>query len=187
MNINTLILLGRSGCGKDTQADLLKEKYGYMILSTGELFRSLAQEQTFAGKKVAVTLEKGELPPGWLAEFLWTRWLTGQQSLPERFIFNGAPRRLDEAEELDEALEWFGRQDGKALLVDISSQEAKQRLLKRARDDDDERAIDERLMWFEESVVPVIAHYETLGRLVRINGEQPIEKVFEDIVKNLEQ
>lgn len=186
MSTDTISLLGRSGCGKDTQAALLEQKFGYAILSTGVLFRALAQEPTAAGKRVAALLEKGDLPPGWLAEFLWTRWLLEKKSLPEHLIFNGAPRRLDEAKELDEVLDFFERVDLGVLLIDISRAEAKRRLLKRGRADDDERAINERLDWFEKDVLPVIDYYERSSRLVRINGQQPIEDVFKEILSKLD-
>lgn len=180
-----IIFLGRSGCGKDTQAKFLQEQHGFSVIKTGDLFRSLAAEPTFTGKKIARILEEGGLPPSWLAEYLWTRNLITAPDFPGRIIFNGAPRRLHEAQELDDVLGWFERADTGAFLLDISREEARARLLKRGRTDDDERAIAERLDWFEEIVMPVVEYYEKSGRLVRINGEQSIEKVFEEILSKI--
>lgn len=99
------------------------------------------------------------------------------------------------------------------LLIDISREEAFNRLTKRrickkcgklipwvgefkklkvcdacsgelvTRPDDAEEAINNRLDYYEENVVPVVKYYEQQGKLIKINGEQPIEKVFEDILK----
>jgi len=113
----TFIILGRSGSGKGTQAHLLEEKIGHssprdsvstnpcLYIKTGELFRALAQKDTFIGRKVNDILLSGDLPQQWLAEFLWQSELiksiiTGEENI----IFDGMPRRLDEAKELDEAI-----------------------------------------------------------------------------------
>ena len=99
------------------------------------------------------------------------------------------------------------------ILVDISKEEAFGRLTKRrqckkckrlipwvgkfkelkvcdkchgeliTRVDDKEEAIKNRLDYYEKNVVPVIEYYRKKDRLIKINGEQPIEKVFEDILK----
>jgi adenylate kinase len=99
------------------------------------------------------------------------------------------------------------------ILIDISREEAFNRLTKRrickncqklipwvgdfknlevcdecggeliTRIDDSPEAINKRLDYFEDKVIPVIEFYEKNNRLIKINGEQPIEKVFEDILK----
>ncbi|MDP3795050.1 MAG: nucleoside monophosphate kinase [bacterium] len=184
--INTIILLGRSGCGKDTQAELLKERYGHTIVSSGRLFRTLATQPTFAGKKISALLDKGGLPPSWLAEFLWTRYFIDQDP-PEKMIFNGFPRRPEEARTLDEVVTWFNRDHSlKVVLIDISRREALTRLVKRGRADDDETTINERLDWFDTEVGRVIEYYKSSNRLIPVNGEQSIEAVFNEIVAGIE-
>ena len=53
------------------------------------------------------------------------------------------------------------------------------------RADDKPEAIKKRLQEFKEHTIPVINYYKKKNRLVEINGEQSIEKVFEDILKNI--
>ncbi|MBD3207867.1 MAG: adenylate kinase, partial [Candidatus Nealsonbacteria bacterium] len=103
------------------------------------------------------------------------------------------------------------------LLVDISKEEAIQRLTKRrmcsqcgriipfvgkfkeidkcdkcggdliTREDDDIEGVKERLGWFDTDVKPVIDYYQGKGKLTKINGEQSIEDVFEDVLKALKK
>jgi adenylate kinase len=183
----TYIILGRSGSGKGTQAHLLEEKISpCLYVKTGELFRALAQRDTFIGRKVNKILLSGVLPQQWLAEFLWqgeliSRIITGQENI----IFDGMPRRLDEAKELDEMLEWLERKNLNVILLDISREEAKARLLKRLRSDDVSSAIDKRLDWFEAEVMPVVEYYKASGRLIIVDGIGSIEEIFERIIKVL--
>lgn len=55
------------------------------------------------------------------------------------------------------------------------------------RPDDTVEGVKNRLKWFEEQVGETIRHYESMGRLIRINGEQPVEDVFKDIMKEIEK
>jgi len=51
------------------------------------------------------------------------------------------------------------------------------------RSDDTIKAVKNRLKWFKTEVQPIINYYRKTGRLIKINGEQPIEDVFKDILK----
>jgi adenylate kinase len=120
-----------------------------------------------------------------------------------------------EAEMLDETLSWYGWKNTRVLLIDISREEAFDRLTKRricktcektfpfigkfktlekcdkcggelkTRMDDSPQAINERLDFYDEEVLPVVGHYERKGILTKINGEQEIEKVFEEILEKI--
>lgn len=182
----TIIVLGRSGSGKGTQVELLKKLFEpYLSVYTGDLFRALEKEETLAGKKVRELVDSGGLPPEWIAEFLWQKELIYKLKDSENIIFDGSPRRLDEAEKLDEVLSWLGRTDLKVVLVDITEDEAVERLLKRARKDDTEESIRSRLNWFNTDAMPAIEYYEKSGRLIKIDGMGNIEEIHERIKKAL--
>jgi adenylate kinase len=184
--VNTIVLLGRSGCGKNTQADLIGHNYGHIIISSGDLLRELATKPLIAGKKIAALLDQGGLPPAWLVDFLLIRYFL-EQDPPAQMVLNGYPRRIGEAETFDEVMQWFGREkEILAILVDISREEAKRRLLSRARPDDSDARIEERLNWYESEVMPVVEYYESSQRLIRVNGEQSVEDVQKEIVDKLE-
>lgn len=212
------IVLGRSGCGKGTQAKLLAEKLGLPIIGSGDLLRERAKLSDPVGRKIKSIIDKGELAPSSFMVHLWTDRL---EELEKKngdlrgVILDGFPRKLLEAAILDETLDLYGWKNVKIFLIDISRQEAVNRLTKRricktcgktfpyigkykdlekcdqcggqlvARQDDKPESIQERLEYFEQEVMPVIEHYEKKGWLVRINGEQEIEKVFEEILRKI--
>lgn len=184
-NSQTLVFLGRSGSGKGTQVELIKKMLEpYLYIYTGDLFRALAKTDSFAGKKIKSVVDSGGLPEEWLASFLWQRELIEKFKGEENLIFDGTPRRLEEAENLDKVLEWLERKEGlRAVLVNITEEEAMTRLLKRARVDDSDESIKSRLGWFKTSTEPVVDYYEKSGRLIRIDGMGSIEEIHQRIIK----
>ena len=211
-----IALIGRSGSGKGTQAKLLMKKFGLKEITTGALFRELAKQNTETGREVKKILAIGGLPPAWLAEYLWVKKIVEKTKPTDGLVFDGSPRRVSEAQLLDKILPWYGRTRFKLILIDISQKEAFDRLTKRRtckscgrlipwvgefkklkvcdkcggklyyRKDDNPKAIKGRMEFYKKSVVPTIKYYIKRKRLIRINGEQSIEKVFEDILKAIE-
>jgi adenylate kinase len=185
------VLIGRSGCGKGTQANLLIEKLGNLHhISTGDLFRKLASSESATAKKIAEVIESGGLPFDDIATTLWMYEIAHHVKEGQGFILDGAPRRLNEAANFDRFMDFLGQTEETAiLLIDISRPEAFRRLMKRGerdtRADDAEEFINNRLDYYEERVVPVVECYEKEGRLVRINGEQPVEHVHKEILEKL--
>lgn len=210
-----IILIGRSGSGKGTQAELLMEHFNnFYYLSTGDLFRDLAEHDTDAGKRVKKVLEMGGLPYDDLATTLWMHNLAYNLKEEQGLMADGFPRRLNEAKSLDSFLEFLGRKENTFyVLIGISKEEAFTRLSKRricadcgrlipwleefkkiekcdkcggalkTRSDDTSEAIKGRMDFYNERVTEVIDYYKGQGKLIEINGEQSIEKVFEDILK----
>lgn len=179
-----IILLGRAGSGKGTQGKFLAKELGLKYISSGSLFRTLAKENTPLGKKIKEILIKGGLQPDWLAFWLWVNEL--KRIDPSwGIILDGASRRLEEAKLLDKVFTQIERPNLKVLLIDISRQEALERMIKRGRIDDTPRVIKERLDWFDKDVIPSVRYYEKTGRLIRVNGEQSREEVFNEILEKL--
>lgn len=126
-------------------------------------------------------------------------------------IMDGSPRTLSEAKLLQEAFDWYEWQIY-PILIDISREEAENRLIHRRicagcgqlipfveeyknmekcdkcggelmhRNDDETAAIKERLDYYEKQVQPAIDYYEQQGTLIKVNGEQPIEDVFDELL-----
>ena len=181
---DALFLIGRPGGGKGTQAKLLKQRYGYAIVSTGALFRKLAQKPTKVGKNVKRTLAQGKLMPSWLAMKVV---LDALEKFPASrpVIFDGSPRTAQEAEWLLEALSWFGRNRVCAVHLHIAPVSSFERLFARNRHDDTRIAIRERLNEFEHKVALALRLLKRKKLLKEINGNQPILKVAQDIRKAL--
>jgi len=208
-------LIGRSGCGKGTQADLLMKHFGNLFyVSTGNMLRELSKMDTLAGKAAKKVLENGELIPDFMIIGLWMRELCMNLKEEQGFLFDGALRRLSEVKVADGFLKFLDRENTFfPILLDIPRQEAFDRLTKRRickkcgkiipwvgefkklekcdacggelfhRQDDNLEAIKNRLDYFDKEVVEVLEYYKNDNRLITINGDQPIEKVFEDIMK----
>ncbi|MBI2633780.1 MAG: nucleoside monophosphate kinase [Parcubacteria group bacterium] len=179
----TITIIGRSGCGKGTQAKMLRDHLKVeFYVSTGDIFRQMATLDTLAGKKIAEILRSGGLIPDWLAYTTWQKELIEKLLNPEEnIIFDGAPRRVKEAESLDEVMAWFGRPLPTPILLDVSHDEAYKRLKLRGRPDDTEENIRERLSWYETEVVPVLDYYKKQGRLLKVDGMPLPDEVFSNI------
>jgi len=126
-------LLGRSGCGKGTQAELLMQHFGNIFyISTGGLLRDLAKLDTAAGKGIKKILNEGGLAPDYVIIGLWMREACYNLKEDQGVIFDGAPRRLIEAHAIDEFMGFLNRKDNFfPILLDISREEAFNRLTKR--------------------------------------------------------
>lgn len=182
----TIVVLGRSGSGKGVQIGLLAKKLKpVLVVHTGSHFRALARHTTLVGKIIRDFLKKGILAPDWLASYMWIDALIRNLDRKKSVIFDGSPRQKHEAQLLDEVLGLFGRKNLIALYIDVSEKEVTRRLMLRERGDDRPSAIKNRLAFFKKNVMPSIQYYKKTKRLIRINGEQTVERVFADICKAL--
>ena len=129
-----IIVLGKSGSGKGTQAELVKEKLGLDYIGSGDLLRARAKEKDFTGKEIAKRLAVGALIP---TPAIFKLWLDATEKLKDEknfkgLVMDGNPRKILEAYLIDDALEFYGWDKSvKIILVDISDKEAIWRLTKR--------------------------------------------------------
>ena len=182
-----ILLIGRSGCGKGTQAKLLIKHFKIDIfIQTGDLFRKWAEQPTVTGKKIKKILSKGGLLEDWVAVYNWQRELFDNlKSEEQSIIFDGLARRLDEAKILDKVMQWLER-PLTPILIDITREEAFERLQLRDRSDDTDENINKRLDWYDNEVIQSVNYYEKQGRLLKIDGMPTEKEVFENILKALE-
>ncbi len=182
-------LIGRPGCGKGTQAERIVEKTGWQPIYTGKLLRERAKKDDFMGGKINKALSEGRLIPTPIVFNIWMPKLIEfrRDSDTEGVIFDGNPRKLYEARMLEEVFELFEWSDDfTPIHIDISTEEARERLLKRGRADDNEKEIERRLGWFETEVRPVLDYYEEKGILRIVDGEKSIDEVQKEILDILE-
>jgi len=169
----TLVILGRSGSGKGTQARRIVARLrslGGLHVSTGELIRKFMRGRSPAAAIARRVMKQGGLHPSWLAAYLWLGLIVVKGGGTRHLIFDGACRRLFEAKLLDEVMVWYGRPLPLCIYIDVARKEAMRRLLGRGRADDTVPAIKKRLDYFSRDVVPVLRYYQNRGRMIRVDG-----------------
>lgn len=214
----SIVIFGRAGSGKGTQAELLAEKFGLEHFSSGEALRGRQKANDFTAKKLTEVMNKGKWAPPSVIIKIWMDKLEAfnKKKNFRGWIYDGGPRFIIEAELLNLALGWYEwEKNTKVFLIDISEKEALNRLTKRrqckkcgkiipwvgefkkvkkchkcggelfSRPDDKPKVINQRLAEFKKNTMPAIRFFKKQKKLININGEQPIEEVFKDVLKAL--
>jgi adenylate kinase len=209
-----LVLLGRQGAGKGTQAQLLADNYGVGHLSTGDLLRAAASEGTAAGLQAKGYMDEGELVPDSIVVRVVEERFTSD-FLERGFVLDGFPRTVVQAEKLERVLN--GQDLDLVIDLDVPREIVLHRIAGRRvcescgatyhismppkqewicdncsgrvvqRDDDTEEAVTRRLEIYEEETVPIIDFYCNLGKLVVVDGVGETEDVFKRLVAEVEQ
>jgi adenylate kinase len=190
------IIIGRSGSGKGTQADLLGkvllERGVEKILhtTTGAGFREFIEGDSYAAKLSKEITNSGALSPEFLAIWNWSNIFIKNITGNETVILDGAPRRMAEVEALHSAIKFFGYEKPIVMYLDVSETWAMDKLASRGREDDSLREEQERKMeWFNQDVLPCLDAYSRDSRYsyIHVNGEQTIEEVHAEILKKLDE
>ncbi|MEK7142462.1 MAG: nucleoside monophosphate kinase [Patescibacteria group bacterium] len=188
------ILIGRAGCGKGTQADLLMEylkKNNYtdaVYIYVGSGLRDFIKKNSSLTSKLAdEIMQKGDMEPSFLSVWALSDELIKKMNKNTSLVIDGFPRNLTEAEIIDEAIGFYGLKNIYPIFIETSREDSRKRLLNRGRSDDTEVAIKRRLDYFDEYVQPVIDYYEKESkfRLTRVSGEQGIEGVHQEILEKI--
>ncbi len=188
------VLLGRSGSGKGTQATLLKEallKVGHdrvLHTTTGGGFREFLTEDNYTSHLTKEVMNGGGLNPEFLAIWNWTNIFINNIKGEDTVILDGAPRRMIEVDALHSALQFYDYSFPVIIHLEVREHWAKERLKERGREDDGgEEEIERKMRWYMDDVLPCVDYYahHPLYRFIRINGEQAIDKVFDDLKRAL--
>lgn len=184
-----LALMGMIASGKETQTEILKNKYSLQPIETGVFTRNLLKEKTKDGEWARRTAGKG-LP---LPTVLMQRFLIKQiDKKPKNkdLIFIGGPRLKPEAQLARKILNQKG-QDIFVIYLSLTDKEVYKRSLKRKKGNmkdiykvfDTKDIIRKRIKWHKDQVFKTVNYFDNLGKLKKINGNQSIEKVSKDIEK----
>ena len=189
------IFLGRSGCGKGTQADLLMThlcKVGDKSCKTihvesGALIREYSKGDSYTQKKTNSVMSSGLLIPEAVIVSLWMKLLDENYTGSENIVFDGCPRKLRESQLLNDTLTFYNIEKPIVISVNVSKNWSEKRLMGRARKDDTPDSIKKRLEWYETDVVPVLNYYRNnpYYNVIDVNGEQPIEDVQNELLAKL--
>ena len=166
MDIKTVIFIGPQGSGKGTQIEKLKavlegrDRRRVVDIQTGRRFRALAATQeTYAEDKIAATLATGILQPDFVTTVLWGRAMMDQLDDKSHLLIDGFPRTVGQIPDLEDAFAFFGRVSIEIVNLQTPEAVVRERMQVRARADDTEHSIEERLRWYREDTLPVIEYY----------------------------
>ncbi len=194
MNQKSFIFIGRSGCGKGTQAKLLNEylkkvdpKRDILYIQTGDEFRKFIVGNSDTQKMSKAISDVGGLQPEFLAIYMWANVLVNKFTKNEHIIMDGMPRKLHEAGVADSIFEFYGLMRPIVIYLDLSKEASIDRLMARKRADDTREDIAERLSWFETDVVPAIEYYKNNKKydFVYLDGNRSVEEIHNDIIAHV--
>lgn len=178
-----IVLFGKPGAGKGTQAEFLKEKYNLTHLSTGDIFRFNIKNDTDLGRLAKTFIDKGDLVPDEVTiQMLQSEVDKNPDSAG--FLFDGFPRTIAQAEALDAFLASKNQEITATIALEADDEILVARILKRGEtsgraDDLDEPTIRNRYAKFNEETAPLMEYYKKQDKFHAVNGIGTIAEVTE--------
>ncbi|XP_074567894.1 UMP-CMP kinase 3-like [Curcuma longa] len=176
--ITVVFVLGGPGCGKGTQCTKIAENFGFTHLSAGELLREEVKSGSEDGAMIQNMMMEGKLVPVEVTIKLLLRAIL--ESGNDKFLIDGFPRD----EENRAAFESITNiEPDFVLFLDCPEEEMKRRILARnqGRADDSIQTMRKRFKVYMDSTIPVLDHYNSRGKLRKVDASRPIDEVFEDV------
>lgn len=175
-----LILIGIQGAGKSTQGNILSKKLKIPYLSTGHIFRTMAQEKTPVGRYIKEVMNAGFLIPDKKTMEIVSEYLS-RQEYEKGYIMDGFPRTVGQAKSFKNGL-------SAVIYLKVSDREALWRLSFRdqaGREDETLMALRKRIELFHKFTEPVLDYYREKGILIEIDGEKEIKEITKEILEKL--
>ena len=182
-----LVLFGKPGAGKGTQAEFLKETYGLKHLSTGDLFRHHIKNDTSLGLLAQSYMNQGALVPDQVTIDMLEE-AVDQTPEAKGFIFDGFPRTTAQAEALDAFLASKNMEVSATIALEAHDEELLLRLLERGKisgrpDDQDETKIRTRFDEYNQKTAPLRNYYQAQNKFYSVDGIGAIEEVKQRIAE----
>ena len=188
-----IVLFGKPGAGKGTQAEFLKDKYNLTHISTGDVFRYNIKNETPLGKEAQAFINNGELVPDSLTiKMLQDEVEKNSQS--RGFLFDGFPRTIAQADALDAFLATKNWDVTATVALEADDEILVARLLERGKtsgrsDDQDEEKIRNRYQEYNEKTAPLIEYYQNQNKFYSVNGIGTVAEVttrLSSVIEELE-
>lgn len=179
-----LVLFGPPGAGKGTQSEKLIQKYGFVHISTGDLFRWHTKNDTALGKRVKEIMNSGALVPDEITIAMLKEELD-KNPQAKGFLFDGFPRTVPQAQALDSFMTENGTAIHHVVALDVTEEEVRSRIAKRRsienRVDDEEEKLNKRITEYFTKTIHVLPFYKNQGRLNTVHGIGAIDEIFSNI------
>ena len=179
-----IVIFGPPGAGKGTQSNFIVKQFNLKQISTGELLRKEIKTNTELGHKISSIINSGNLVSDDIVGNIIEKYISND-SYKNKLIFDGYPRNLIQAKNLDRLLKRNDQKIDIALKLSVSLQTVKKRILERKnlekRTDDKENIAIKRFENYENNIRPVIDFYKQSNLIKEVNGEASIAKISEEI------
>jgi adenylate kinase len=190
-----LFIIGPSGCGKSTQAKLIAEKYNLTHYSMGQLLRDEMASGSELGNEAKSYVDQGKWAPNELVFRILTAKL--DQINNQDFSVDGFPSQIDQGIEMDKYLASKSQDMHAIIHLNVTAQEIQDRRQKQleagsrfsdaGRTDETPESIAARQKSYDDSINPIIEYYKESGKFWNIDGNRPIEPIFQDIASLLDK
>ena len=182
-----LVLFGPPGAGKGTQAKVITEQRGLPQLSTGDMLRAAIAAGTELGKASKAIMDRGDLVSDEIViGIIGERY--DQPDCARGAVFDGFPRTIPQAEALDAMLAKRGKKIDLVIELRVDDKILVGRVEQRIKDsggttraDDTPETLKARLAVYYKNTAPLLEYYERQGKLVSVDGMQPIAEVTRQI------
>ena len=186
-----IVLFGKPGAGKGTQASFLRSQYDLVHISTGDLFRFNIKNETELGILAKSYLDKGDLVPDRVTINMLENEVDNNPDA-KGFIFDGFPRTKSQAEALDIFLELKRMTITATLSLEAEDEILINRLIDRGKssgrvDDQDKSKIKNRFEEYNQKTAPLINYYKRQNKFHSINGIGSIEEITERLTNLIDQ
>ena len=176
-----IVIFGKPGSGKGTQANFLKEKYNLYHISTGDLFRKNISNQTKLGIEAKSYLDNGDLVPDSVTIKMLENEVLSNKEV-DGYIFDGFPRTLNQAESLDDFLSSINLKINATIALDVNEDELITRLLDRGKttnrsDDQDIEKIKNRFNEYNTKTSILINFYSKQDKFFSVDGKGSVNDI----------
>jgi len=207
-----IVLFGPPGAGKGTQAYKIVKNFNVYKVSTGDLLREEIQNNTDLGNKIKSTVDKGLLVSDNIINDLVLNILSDKKFY-NRLIFDGYPRNLSQAKNLNSLLKQFNQKISCVLCLNVDKESVTKRILGRQicsncglifnkyykpaisenhtcdpkylnkRSDDNEKTARNRFETYTKETLPVLDYYQNQNLLYEIDGTNHIHEIYKEICR----